>query len=406
MERSLHNQHAFITETADAIEPCRGRASMNNGDDSCDYERYIGRRLYRRGCDQQFTHHSAIVGETIVVTGASGCVGSHLVRRLIGLGAGRVVAIGMNGDPPTIPFVETHRVDVRDSPLLARILGRVRPDLVFHLAAIRTAGVARRQPVDAVATNVIGTHNVINACTLTQVPRVVLASSADCAQWSTTDTYVRTKAVAEWIAAEQARLRTCGIAIARLNHVVDNGVVLQHFEAALSTGRPLRVSSRRPFHIQSAAEGAGLLICAAATAAQDGKARIVVASDAGRPVTAAGLAYGLQAHRGVPLDRVELVEPLISSRQLAPRPRLNRQELTTAAVSHACTEATISMAVLPAGEPDLSPEIVATMTEAVRQRASQRVVESLTQAARNVRSARARVIAHTRRTMRDGVAGP
>lgn len=367
-------------------------------DDSCDYERYVGRRLCQLGCDQEFTHHRAVAGRTIVVTGASGCVGNHLVRRLVRLGAGRVVGTGMNSDPPKIPFVDMRRVDVRDLHHLARILRRVRPDLVFHLAAIRSAGVARRHSIDAVATNVIGTQNVIDACAITGVPRVVLASTADCAQWSTTDTYVLTKAVAEWIAAEQARLRTSGVVIARLNHVVDNGIVLRHFEAALSTGRTLRVSSRRPFHIQSAAEGAGLLICAAATATPDGKARIVVASDAGRPVTAAGLAYGLQAHRGVPFDHVELVEPLTSSRQLAPRPRLNRQELTTAAVSQACAEATISMAVRSASEPDLSPEIVATMTEAVRQRASQRVVESLTLAANNVRTARARVIEHTRRT--------
>jgi nucleoside-diphosphate-sugar epimerase len=405
MKRHLHNQREFTTDIAAAVEPCRGRASVNKGDDSCDYERYVGRRLYQLGCDQESTHHPAIVGETIVVTGASGCVGNHLVRRLVRLGAGRVVAIGMNSDPPKIPFVDTHRVDVRDLDHLARILRRVRPDMVFHLAAIRSAGVARRHSIDAVATNVIGTQNVIDACTITQAPRVVLASSVDCAQWSTTDTYVLTKAVAEWIAAEQARLCTSGIVIARLNHVVDNGIVLQHFEAALSAGRALRVSSRRPFHIQSAAEGAGLLICAAATATQDGKARIVVASDAGRPVTAAGLAYGLQAHRGVTIDHVELVEPLTSSRQLAPRPQLNRQELTTATVSQACTEATVSMAVRSASEPDLSPGIVATLTEAVRQRASQRVIESLAQAAKNVRSARARVIAHTSRTMRDGVTG-
>lgn len=381
-----------------AVEPCRGRASVNTGDDSCDYERYVGRRLYRLDCDQEFAHHPAVAGKTIVVTGASGCVGDHLVRRLVGLGAGRVVGTGLTSDPPTIPFVDMHRVDVRDRHPVARILRQVRPDVVFHLAAIRSAGVARRRSVDAVATNVIGTRNVIDACAIAGVPRVVLASTADCAQWSTTDTYVRTKAVAEWIAAEQATLRTSGIVIARLNHVVDNGIVLRHFEAALSAGHALRVSGRRPFHIQSAAEGAGLLICAAATATPDGTARIVVARDAGRPVTAAGLAYGLRAHRGVPLDHVELVEPLTSSRQLVPRPRLNRQELTTAAVSHACTDATVSMAARSAGEPDLSPDIVATMTEAVRQRASQRVVTSLAQAAKSVRSARARAIAHTRRT--------
>jgi nucleoside-diphosphate-sugar epimerase len=379
------------------IEPCRGRASVNKGDDSCDYERYVGRRLHQLGCDQELRHHPAIVGKTIVVTGANGCVGNQLVRRLVRLGAGRVAGIGMNSDPPKVPFVDVHRADVRDLDHLARILRRVRPDLVFHLAAIRSAGVARRHSIDAVATNVIGTQNVIDACAIARVPRVVLASSADCAQWSTTDTYVRTKAVAEWIAAEQASHRTSGVVIARLNHVVDNGIVLQNFEAALSAGRALRVSGRRPFHIQSAAEGAGLLICAAATATQDGKARIVVASDAGRPVTAAGLAYGLQGHRGVPLDNVEVVEPLTSSRQLAPRPRLNRQELAIAAVSRECTEATVSTVVRSAGEPDLCPEIVATMTEAVRQRASQRVVESLTHAARNLRSARARVTAHTRR---------
>ncbi|NHO17795.1 NAD-dependent epimerase/dehydratase family protein [Acetobacter oeni] len=85
----------------------------------------------------------------ILVTGAQGFVGQHLLRAL---GA-------------TLPdcVVETPRCDITDADAVTGVLERARPDLCFHLAAISTIGAARASPDEAWNVNLHGTLRVANA---------------------------------------------------------------------------------------------------------------------------------------------------------------------------------------------------------------------------------------------------
>jgi CDP-glucose 4,6-dehydratase len=118
------------------------------------------------------------------VTGATGLVGSWLVRRLLGLGAD-VVCLVRDWVPRselfragTIERVKVVRGDVRDQSILERVLGEYEIDTVFHLAAQTIVGIANRNPVSTFETNIGGTWSLLEACRRSPgIRRIVVASS-------------------------------------------------------------------------------------------------------------------------------------------------------------------------------------------------------------------------------------
>jgi CDP-glucose 4,6-dehydratase len=74
--------------------------------------------------------------------------------------------------------VRVVRGDVRDQETLERALGEYEIETVFHLAAQTTVGVANRNPVSTLDTNVRGTWALLEACRRSPtVKQVVIASS-------------------------------------------------------------------------------------------------------------------------------------------------------------------------------------------------------------------------------------
>lgn len=118
------------------------------------------------------------------VTGATGLVGSWLVRRLVEAGAD-VTCLVRDWVPHaelvrsgTLERVSVVRGDVRDQPLLERSLGEYEIDTVIHLAAQTIVPIANRNPISTFETNVAGTWALLEACRRSpQVKQIVLASS-------------------------------------------------------------------------------------------------------------------------------------------------------------------------------------------------------------------------------------
>ena len=109
-------------------------------------------------------------GETALVTGAQGFLGSWLAERLLEEGA-RVVAprrdvpalsrFRLEGLEARCDLVD---VDLLDEPAVARVVNEYEPTLVFHLAAQTIVGTANRSPLATFETNVCGTWNLLEAC--------------------------------------------------------------------------------------------------------------------------------------------------------------------------------------------------------------------------------------------------
>ncbi len=120
-----------------------------------------------------------------LVTGATGLVGSWLVRRLIQQGAA-VVCLVRDWVPESelvrgrvIDQVAVVRGDVRDSALIERTLGEYEIDTVFHLAAQTIVGIANRNPVSTFETNVQGTWVLLEACRRSPAVKQIVVASSD-----------------------------------------------------------------------------------------------------------------------------------------------------------------------------------------------------------------------------------
>lgn len=119
-----------------------------------------------------------------LVTGATGLVGSWLVKRLLGYRA-QVVCLVRDWVPQS-ELVRSHafeqaqmvRGDICDQPLLERVLGEYEINTVLHLAAQTIVGVANRNPVSTFESNIRGTWSLLEACRRSScVQQIVVASS-------------------------------------------------------------------------------------------------------------------------------------------------------------------------------------------------------------------------------------
>ncbi|MCS6976573.1 MAG: GDP-mannose 4,6-dehydratase [Gemmatales bacterium] len=127
-------------------------------------------------------------GCTVLVTGAGGFIGSHLVERLVREGC-RVRAMlhydsrADRGNLEHVPSevlgeVEILRGDVTDSHFMLRAVDGCA--VVFHLAALIAIPYSYQAPGAFVQTNVVGTLNVLEACRWHRTPRLVHTSTSEC----------------------------------------------------------------------------------------------------------------------------------------------------------------------------------------------------------------------------------
>jgi NAD dependent epimerase/dehydratase len=126
-------------------------------------------------------------GRKVIVTGADGFIGSHLVEALVAEGA-QVTALSLYNSFDSFGWLddlpeETQacltriRVDVRDAGLMRRVLKG--QEIVFHLAALIAVPYSYVAPRSFVETNIIGTLNVLEAAREHGVGRVLHTSSSE-----------------------------------------------------------------------------------------------------------------------------------------------------------------------------------------------------------------------------------
>ncbi len=120
-----------------------------------------------------------------LVTGATGLVGSWVVRRLLELEA-NVVCLLRDWVPESelvsadlIGRVNLVRGDLLDQPLLERTLGEYEVDSVIHLAAQTIVPVANRNPVSTFESNITGSWTLLEACRRSPMVRQIVFASSD-----------------------------------------------------------------------------------------------------------------------------------------------------------------------------------------------------------------------------------
>ena len=114
--------------------------------------------------------------QRVMVTGASGFLGSHLCRRLRTEGAG-IYAISRSAREDTGDRFCWLQADLNDLSAVRRMLLEVRPDVVFHLSGI-ASGVSELQLVlPTLHSLLVSTVNLLTVATEIGIARIVLLGS-------------------------------------------------------------------------------------------------------------------------------------------------------------------------------------------------------------------------------------
>src|SRR4051812_29809495 len=116
----------------------------------------------------------------VLVTGASGFAGSHLLELLAAEGAEVVAWQRPQGASPAAATGATWMsVDLLDRDVVADRIGHLRPSVIYHCAGAAHVGRAWDSTTSTLATNVLGTHHLMEALRRHQVSaRVLIPSSA------------------------------------------------------------------------------------------------------------------------------------------------------------------------------------------------------------------------------------
>ncbi|BAY13499.1 NAD-dependent epimerase/dehydratase [Calothrix sp. NIES-2098] len=121
----------------------------------------------------------------IFITGATGLVGSWLVKHLLTVGAD-IVCLVRDWIPQSfliqsgaLEKVKVVRGDIIDQALLERILVEYEINTVIHLAAQTVVGVANRNPISTFETNIAGTWRLLEACRYSSTVKQIIVASSD-----------------------------------------------------------------------------------------------------------------------------------------------------------------------------------------------------------------------------------
>jgi UDP-glucose 4-epimerase len=122
----------------------------------------------------------------VLVTGAAGFIGSHLVDRLVADGHEVIGVDDMSTghNVPDTAAAELRRMDVAD-PALVTLAAERRPEVVAHLAAQVSVRASVADPAHDARVNVLGTANALEAARAAGARKIVFTSS--CAVYGVPD---------------------------------------------------------------------------------------------------------------------------------------------------------------------------------------------------------------------------
>src|SRR4029079_14242460 len=125
---------------------------------------------------------------TVLITGAAGFIGSHASEALLARGA-RVVGVDnfcdfydrswKQANVKSIGSgISVEELDITDGPKIARLIEKVRPTAILHLAAMAGVRPSIEQPSHYANVNVVGTTNLLEAAVRNKVEKFLFASSS------------------------------------------------------------------------------------------------------------------------------------------------------------------------------------------------------------------------------------
>lgn len=187
----------------------------------------------------------------ILITGGTGSWGQTLTRMLLEKYDPKEIIIFSRGELQQVLMQRKFK-----NPKIKYIIGDVRDyeavnfatknvDYVFHMAALKHVPICEDQPQEAIKTNIIGTNNIVNACILNNVKKVIDVSTDKAVE--PINLYGMTKSVGEKVIIQANDLseNTKFVCIRGGNVMGSNGSVIPYFIEQIKAGGPVTITDLR-----------------------------------------------------------------------------------------------------------------------------------------------------------------
>jgi FlaA1/EpsC-like NDP-sugar epimerase len=191
-------------------------------------------------------------GRVVLVTGASGSIGSEICRQVLAYHPTRIVLVDHNengvfylerelrarGRPcELIPYV----ANITDAPRLRNAFARYRPDVVLHAAAHKHVPMMEHNPGEAVKNNVFGTRTLVEEALRWDVEALVMISTDKAVNPSSV--MGASKRLAEMVVQSLSGLTNTRLVTVRFGNVLGStGSVVPIFKEQIRAGGPVTVT--------------------------------------------------------------------------------------------------------------------------------------------------------------------
>ena len=259
--------------------------------------------------------HQDIEGQTILVTGAGGSIGSEMCREILRDSPKLLVLLELNefslyhierafrnlSSVPIVPCLGS----IQDTALLKNILHEHQINTVYHAAAYKHVPLVEENPLEGLRNNALGTKALVEKCIEAEVEAFVLISTDKAVR--PTNVMGASKRIAEMIVQDAARrFPERRIGIVRFGNVLDSsGSVVPLFREQIKKRMPITVTHPKiTRYFMSIGEAARLVIQAGAMS-RNGEVFLL---DMGQPVKIRDLALqmielsGLVPEKDIPLQ--------------------------------------------------------------------------------------------------------
>lgn len=243
-----------------------------------------------------------IAGQTVLITGAGGSIGSELSRQVLALRPGRLLLVDSSEFALYSIHQELEALDVSECeivPLLAsvtdaerirEIMAIWRPQQIYHAAAFKHVPLVEHNVVEGVRNNVCGTRTVAELAAKYEVENFVLVSTDKAVR--PTNTMGASKRLAELVLQGLARHEpaTCFSMVRFGNVLGSSGSVVPLFREQIRNGGPVTVTHPEMTRYFMTIPEAAQLVMHAGAMARGGEVFLL---DMGAPVRIIDLARNI-----------------------------------------------------------------------------------------------------------------
>ena len=254
-------------------------------------------------------------GKMVLVTGASGSIGSVICRQVLAFRPAGIVLVDHNENGIFYLERELHALrpecplypcigNIADANRLRTLFGRYRPQVVLHAAAHKHVPLMEANPGEAVKNNVLGTRTLVEEALRHQVEAFVMISTDKAV--NPTSVMGACKRMAEMVVESLSGLTGTRLVTVRFGNVLGStGSVVPIFKEQIRTGGPITVTHPDMTRFFMTIPEAAQLVLQAGALGSSGEIFVL---DMGEPVKVLALARDMIRRSGLQEGRdIEIV---------------------------------------------------------------------------------------------------